>query len=180
MPGSEEGHKTLGLLKCTLGKFEPAILPFLFSCYIRPHLEFSVQAWNPWLLRDQRALETAQRWATKMTRGMWNKPYNTRLSELGLFSMTYRRLRGDLILTYKILHTPNHPCKHLLLLATTNHLRGHTWKLMRPLNRLNCRSNFFPFRVTKIWNALLQSIVGSTTIEQFKLPWTAISSLFIM
>ena len=55
LAAKKKAMKTLGLLKRILGKFEPAIYPFLFSCYIRPHLEFSVQAWNPWLLRDQRS-----------------------------------------------------------------------------------------------------------------------------
>ncbi|KAF8564995.1 hypothetical protein P879_06227 [Paragonimus westermani] len=75
----------LDLLKRTLGKLDPAILPIIVSCYIRPYLEHSIQAWSPWLVRDQQLLEAAQRWATKMTRGMWTKPYQTRLSELGLF-----------------------------------------------------------------------------------------------
>ncbi|KAF8563960.1 hypothetical protein P879_10298 [Paragonimus westermani] len=60
----------LGLLKRTLGKFDPAILPIIVSCYIHPYLKHSIQAWSPWLIRDQQLPEAAQRWATKMTRAL--------------------------------------------------------------------------------------------------------------
>jgi hypothetical protein len=56
------------------------------------------------LLQDIQYLERVPHRATKMVRGLGQKPYSTRLQALGLYSLEQRRLRGDLFETYKLLH----------------------------------------------------------------------------
>ena len=81
-----------------------ASFDIIYKGYIRPHLEFCVLAWSPTLAKGKLVLEKVQRRATKLVCGLKNKSYDERLRILGLTRLETRRLRGDLIETYKIVH----------------------------------------------------------------------------
>ena len=76
----------------------------LYKAYIRPHMEFCVQAWSPHLRKD---IETLERESTEKCDkdgcGAENLTYEERLKELGLTSLEKRRTRGDLIEVYKVM-----------------------------------------------------------------------------
>ncbi len=55
----------------------------LYVQYVRPHLEFSVQAWSPWTEADKECLEKVQRRAVGMVSGLAARDYEERLRELG-------------------------------------------------------------------------------------------------
>ncbi len=71
---------------------------------VRPILECGQQASSPYLRRDIALIERIQRLATRMVKGMRELPYEDRLRRQKIFSPERRRLRGDLILAYNILH----------------------------------------------------------------------------
>jgi len=70
--------------------------------YVRPHLEYCVQVWNPCLARDIDILQKVQRRATKCLDGLSDLSYEDCLQRLDLYSLYCRRQRGDLIEVYKI------------------------------------------------------------------------------
>ena len=72
----------------------------LYRQYIRPHLEFSVQAWAPWCQRDKELLENVQKRAVRMISGLRSELYEDRLKELGLTSLEERRHRADMALVH--------------------------------------------------------------------------------
>ena len=53
---------------------------------------------------DQQSVKKVQRRATKLVREIKNLSYVDRLHNLNLPSLKYRRIRGDLIYTYKLAH----------------------------------------------------------------------------
>ena len=70
---------------------------------VRPHLEYCVQFWSPYLRKDVVALETVQRKFTRMIPGIKGLTYEERLNSLDSYSPEFRRMRADLIEVYKIL-----------------------------------------------------------------------------
>ena len=98
--------------------------------FIRPHGEYAVQAWSPYLKKDIEHLEKVQRKATKLVKELELLPYEKRLEALKL---TTRRLRGDLIEVFKLLTgRENIDHTHLFQLDDTSYnTRGHKYKLKK-------------------------------------------------
>ena len=92
------------MLKRNFRRLDTGSFNVIYKEYIRPHLEFCIQAWSSFLAKDKLVLENVQRRATKLVCGLKNKSYEERLRVLGLTTLETRRFRGDLIETYKILH----------------------------------------------------------------------------
>ena len=81
------------------------VLLRLYKALVRPHLEYCEQFWAPYLRKDVLALEGVQRRFTRMIPGMKGLSYEERLRSLGLYSMEFRRMRGDRIEIYRILRS---------------------------------------------------------------------------
>ena len=77
------------------------IIP-LFKAIVRPHLEYFIQAWRPYRMKDVDTLECTQMRATKMIPELRDLSYEERLMEYGLTTLETRRLRGDQIEVFKI------------------------------------------------------------------------------
>ena len=93
----------------------------IYKGFVRPHLEYAIQAWSPHLRRDIDCLERVQRRLTKMVKGFCNLQYELRLKRQKLTLLEKRRQRDDLIEAYT-------PClkktSHLWLAITLTHMNG--------------------------------------------------------
>ncbi|VDL91395.1 unnamed protein product [Schistocephalus solidus] len=97
-----------------------------YRAFVRYHLEYAVQAWRPWFRKDYLQLERVQAWATKMIKSLSHLPYETKLVELDLFPLSYRKLRGNLIQTKRIIRGRECDLEFadFFELAETENLRG--------------------------------------------------------
>jgi len=137
---------------------------------VRPHLEYCIQAWNPFLVKDIGCLESVQTRATQLVAGFRYKPYEETLRLLGLTMLEKRRARGDLIETYKIISGCEMISKDLFFQPALTHygLRGHSMKINKPRCRTVLRKNYFSLRVIDDWNSLPQSVVSASSVNDFK------------
>lgn len=156
-------------MRRSFARLTPRIFQSLYGPLVRSHLEYAVQAWSPYLQRDIDHLERVQRLATRMVYGLRSVPYEERLLILGLPTLAERRLRGDLITTFRIqkglmdvdpqlFFTPSH----------TPSLRGHPLKLFKHRSHTRRRAHAFSMRVINPWNKLPNFLVDTNNVGTFK------------
>ena len=90
------------ILKCFQSKNVDCLLR-AYLTYVRPTLEYNSPVWNPHFVKDIRTLESVQRRFTKKLNGLHDLTYEQRLQVLNLDSLEVRRIRADLVLTFKII-----------------------------------------------------------------------------
>ena len=99
-----KGNQVLGMIPRNITYKEKSLIIPLYKAIVRPHLEYCIQAWNPYLRKDVDMLEKIQRRATKLIPGLNDLTYEERLKECGLTTLETRRLGGDQIEVFKILN----------------------------------------------------------------------------
>jgi hypothetical protein len=69
----------------------------LYKQYVRPHLEFSLTAWAPWLEGDKAVLEKVQEKALNAISGLAANNYIEKCKELNIETLAERRERHDML-----------------------------------------------------------------------------------
>jgi ribonuclease P/MRP protein subunit RPP40 len=147
---------------------DPAVLLPLYKALVRPHLEYSVQAWSPFLVKDVKLLEKTQRRFTRWFGKLKGLSYKERLRELHLFSLERRRMRGDLIEVFKIVKGLVNYSNLSIELNCLTQLRGNRFKLSKSRVHSRLRAQFFTCRVVNHWNKLPDEVVSAGSVPQFK------------
>lgn len=143
----------------------------IYKTYIKPLLEYGFQIWHPYFKKDIDLLESVQRRAIKIPQALRRKSYEDRLLALRLTTLEDRRLRGDLIETYKIMtHHYNLPNFQDIFMRKDDlrPSRGHQLKLNRDPAVSLAAHHFFSNRVVYNWNALSDDVVTATSVNAFK------------
>ncbi len=103
---------------------------------------------------------------------MANLPYEERLKMLKLPSLSYRRMRGDLVEVYKYCHgLYDVHRKPFTLMREANEdsiTRDNGFKIYKEKSNLASRGNFFGNRVANAWNSLPTNIVQAPSLNSFK------------
>ena len=169
LAASRKANTILGFIARNFQCKNPEVITRLYTSLVRPHLEYAVQFWSPFYLKDESKLESVQRRATKLIPGFRCLPYEERLKRLDMFSLKDRRIRGDLIETFKILKNMDHiNHEHFFELSSQLVTRNNGLKLKGQRFNTDLRKNFFNIRVIEFWNKLPASVVQANTIDTFK------------
>ena len=77
----------------------------IYKTLVRTHLDYASSVWAPYKIKQAyiEKIESVQKRVTKKFLGMKNLSYPERLKKLGLPTLAYRRIRGDMIEVYKII-----------------------------------------------------------------------------
>ena len=75
----------------------------IYKTLVRTHLDYASSVWAPYKMKYIEKIESVQKRVTKQFPGMKNLSYPERLKKLGLPTLAYRRIRGDMIEVYKII-----------------------------------------------------------------------------
>ena len=152
------------LLRNTLSR-DAYVMKTAYKSLVRHNLEYCCQVWTPkarhgnWkAILD---IEAVQRTFTRAVDGMHDLNYKQRLQKLGLTTLLERRMRGDLIETFKILNgLNNYGTSFFNLSSRTNNL------VCRPRNLTN--PDFFGERVKNYWNKLPEYVKTKNNVNSFK------------
>jgi len=136
-------YKMLGLIKKNFIYLNVEAFLCLYKSQVRSHLEYGVHVWSPWKVKDVERLEKVQKWATKIVRGCECLKYDERLKFLGLPTLVYRRVRGDMIMVYNILNVYECGVGPGLTLKNETRTRGHSKCLQKGLFKTNWKNMDF-------------------------------------
>ena len=165
----KRANRVLGLIARSFSDRSPETIISLYKSLVRPLLEYAVQFWSPFHKNEMEKIERVQRRATKLIPSVRNMTYENRLLKLNLFSMEYRRKRGDLIELYKMLNGFSHVDVPLLFtFITDSRNRGHNKKLLLQSVRTDKFKFSFANRVLKDWNSLPSSVAEAVSVNSFK------------
>ena len=144
----------------------------VFKIYVRPLLEYASCTWSPHHILKIKQVESVQRKFTKRMPGYASLSYEDRLLRLELDSLEMRRLRQDLLFTYKIVfNLVDKAANNMFTLADTLYsirTRGHPYKLHLHNSRIDVRKYFFSERVIIPWNNLPATPEHFSSLLSFK------------
>ena len=101
---AKKANKILGLIYRHFENKSKDIILRLYKSLVRPHLDYCIQVWNPHLMKDINNLERVQKRCTRMIWSLKGVSYQDRLLRLHLTTLSKRRLRADLLETFKIIN----------------------------------------------------------------------------
>ena len=117
-------------------------------------------------------IESVQRRATKQIPGLSKLSYPERLKKLSLPTLSYRRVRSDMIEMYKITHGVYDEEVQFIDywsdMSARHSTRSNSLKIFQPFVKTTVRRHSFRIRAAKVWNDLPESVVQAPSMNAFK------------
>ncbi|GAA54600.1 ESCRT-II complex subunit VPS25 [Clonorchis sinensis] len=168
---AQKAFAVLRMIRRTFSRITRTDFQILYGAYVRPLLEYANPVVYSGRTKDVILIERVQRAATKMVAGLKSMDYETRLVVLDLFPLEYRRLRGDLILTYALFEQGL--ANRFFTVDPANTRRGHGERqLLSDKNKTdpgNLGKSLAP--VYQSVNPIVPRLVIPMSSTQFEWPW---------
>jgi len=173
---AKKANMVLGMISRAFVSRSKTIMVKLYKALVRPHLDYCVQAWRPYLKKDIEILERVQRRMTRMIGRCGGLKYEQRLERVGLTTLETRRLRADLVETYKIFKGKVEMDEKIFFDRhwannsgmDSRRLRGNSYKIKKKGVRLDVAKWNFGRRVVNEWNKLPDGMVQEENLDEFK------------
>ena len=96
-------RKLIGLMYRRFHHCHPDLMLRLYKAFIRPHLEYALQVWDPYLAKDIELLERTQKFALRVCCKNWSASYCDLLECCQVPSLSDRRMIAKMCHLYKII-----------------------------------------------------------------------------
>ena len=165
-------NKIMGIIRRSFTHLDAIIFTRLFKALVRPHLEYANPVWHPSFKKLKTLIENVQRRATKRLPCCRDMDYESRLRELDLPCLAYRKLRGDMIEAYKM--TTNHydedipPPITLKNQKNARKTRGNNMQMFKERVQKRTRRMFFRNRIVNFWNDLPNKVIEAPSTKAFE------------
>ena len=164
-----KANSRVGILRRNFCNLTPDIFLPLYKSLVRPLLEYGSVIWNSVSIGDQNEIEKVQQRATKLVKSISHLPYSSRLRQLKLDSLKFRRRRSDILQVYRIFkEIDNINSSMFFKLNEDQRTRGHSLKLSKIWANSSMRRLSFSMRVVNDWNNLNESTISCTSLNSFK------------
>src|SRR5277367_852810 len=161
------------ILKNYLYVWNVALTALIIRTYVRPVIEYCSCVWSSCPSRyktySDRLDKSINRF-TKLCKDISSFDCDLRLNLFGLPTLKYRRVRGDCITFFNIIHGNNHVLnKNDFFMMSNNCTRNNGCKIFKPRVGSSSSLHFFPYRNIDCWNKLSYEVVNANNVTSFKI-----------
>lgn len=150
---TKKANQRLGMIKRSFIYMDNNMFTTLYTSIVRPHLEYGSNVWSVIIKKEAIQTENVQRRATQLVKNIQHLSYSDRLRYQGLQSLYYRRLRCDMVETFRIINNIDKVNSINIFPKNENTTRGHKHKIYMRQCRTNIRKYRFSPRVVDTWNS---------------------------
>ena len=167
---ARKGNHISGLIRRNIAYGDKRLIIPQYVSLVRPHLEYCIQAWRPHMIKYIDKLERVKRRATRLISEISQFSYEERLPQCRLTILETRRIRGDQIEVFKIMHGYEVLNKYICFFRIKNdsRTRGHGLSIIKSHSRLDIRKYTFSQRVVNYWNKLPEECINAHSVNMFK------------
>ena len=164
-----KARKIIGLIYRRYYQYsDSSTLLQLYISLVRPHVEYAVPVWDPYMVQDIQSLESVQKFALRTCSKQWDRGYFELLETFNIPTLENRRLYLKLCHLFKIVHgLCFFPSDIVVPKSNPSHFT-RPFMLQQPFARTNSLySSFIPDTIRR-WNHLPEVVVCASNYINFK------------